>query len=47
LHSQEYPTEYAQRGGHIPGAENIPWVQAVNNKDDTFKSADELKKLYE
>src|SRR5918994_1593554 len=25
----EYPTEHAQRGGHIPGAENIPWAQAV------------------
>jgi thiosulfate/3-mercaptopyruvate sulfurtransferase len=43
----EYPTEHAQRGGHIPGAENIPWGQAVNDSDGTFKSADELKKLYE
>jgi thiosulfate/3-mercaptopyruvate sulfurtransferase len=43
----EYPTEHAQRGGHIPGAENIPWAQAVNDSDGTFKSADELKKLYE
>ena len=43
----EYPTEHAQRGGHIPGAENIPWAQAVNDKDGTFKSADDLKKLYE
>ncbi len=43
----EYPTEHAQRGGHIPGAENIPWAQAVNDKDGTFKSAEELKKLYE
>jgi thiosulfate/3-mercaptopyruvate sulfurtransferase len=43
----EYPTEHAQRGGHIPGAKNIPWSQAVNNDDGTFKSADELKKLYE
>ena len=43
----EYPTEHAQRGGHIPGAENIPWAQAVNDKDGTFKSVDELKKLYE
>src|SRR5215472_2162470 len=25
----EYPTEQAQRGGHIPGAKNIPWSQAV------------------
>jgi thiosulfate/3-mercaptopyruvate sulfurtransferase len=43
----EYPTEHAQRGGHIPGAENIPWAQAVNDKDGTFKSAEELRKLYE
>jgi thiosulfate/3-mercaptopyruvate sulfurtransferase len=42
----EYPTEHAQRGGHIPGALNIPWSQAVN-EDGTFKSAEELKKLYE
>jgi thiosulfate/3-mercaptopyruvate sulfurtransferase len=43
----EYPTEHAQRGGHIPGAENIPWAQAVNDKDGTFKSVEELRKLYE
>ena len=41
----EYPTEHAQRGGHIPGAVNIPWSQAVND-DGTFKSVEELKKLY-
>ncbi len=38
-------TETAQRGGHIPGAANIPWAQAVN-EDGTFKSADALKQLY-
>jgi len=43
----EYPTEHAQRGGHIPGAKSIPWGQAVNDNDGTFKSADELKRLYE
>ena len=43
----EYPTEHAQRGGHIPGAINIPWAQAVNDNDGTFKSVDELRKLYE
>lgn len=39
------PQEGAQRGGHIPGAQNIPWGQAVN-EDGTFKSSDELKALY-
>ncbi len=39
-------TETAQRGGHIPGAANIPWAQAAN-EDGTFKSADALKQLYE
>jgi thiosulfate/3-mercaptopyruvate sulfurtransferase len=42
----EYPTEHAQRGGHIPGAINIPWAQAVNDSDGTFKNTDELKQLY-
>lgn len=42
----EYPTEHAQRGGHIPSAKNIPWGQAVN-EDGTFKSVEDLKKLYE
>jgi thiosulfate/3-mercaptopyruvate sulfurtransferase len=39
------PQEGAQRGGHIPGAANIPWSQAVR-EDGTFKSADELRSLY-
>ena len=38
--------ETAQRGGHIPGAKNIPWSKAVND-DGTFKSADELRALYQ
>jgi len=41
----EYPTEHAQRGGHIPGAKNIPWAQAVKD-DGTFKSREELDELY-
>jgi thiosulfate/3-mercaptopyruvate sulfurtransferase len=40
------PQEGAQRGGHIPGAANIPWSQAVR-EDGTFKSANELRALYE
>ena len=43
----EYPTEHAQRGGHIPGAVNIPWAQAVNDGDGTFKNTEELTQLYE
>jgi thiosulfate/3-mercaptopyruvate sulfurtransferase len=38
--------ETAQRAGHIPTAANIPWAQAAN-EDGTFKSADQLKQLYE
>jgi thiosulfate/3-mercaptopyruvate sulfurtransferase len=38
--------ETAQRGGHIPGARNIPWAQAVR-EDGAFKSPDELRALYE
>ncbi len=37
--------ETAQRGGHIPGAQNIPWSQAVR-EDGTFKSVEELRQLY-
>ena len=39
-------TETAQRGGHIPGAVNVPWSKAVND-DGTFKAYDELVALYE
>jgi len=38
-------TETAQRGGHIPGALNVPWAKAAN-EDGTFKSYDDLKQLY-
>jgi thiosulfate/3-mercaptopyruvate sulfurtransferase len=40
------PQEGAQRGGHIPGAANIPWSMAVR-EDGTFKSPEELQALYE
>ena len=39
------PQEGSQRGGHIPGASNIPWGQAVA-EDGSFKSADDLRALY-
>jgi thiosulfate/3-mercaptopyruvate sulfurtransferase len=37
----------AEQPGHIPGARNIPWDSAVNPEDGTFKSADELRALYQ
>ena len=40
------PQEGSQRGGHIPGAANIPWASAVNEKDGTFKSVEELREIY-
>ncbi|MFN8440914.1 MAG: sulfurtransferase [Caldilineaceae bacterium] len=46
LHMADYPQEGALRGGHIPGAKNVPWARAAN-ADGTFKSADELKAIYE
>ena len=47
LHMPEYPNEGAMRGGHIPGARNVPWGKAVDAETHLFKSADELKKLYQ
>ena len=46
LAPENLPQEGAQRGGHIPGAANIPWSQAVR-EDGTFKSVEELKQLYQ
>jgi thiosulfate/3-mercaptopyruvate sulfurtransferase len=47
LHMPDYPNEGALRGGHIPGAANIPWARAINPDDGTFKTADELRAIYE
>ncbi len=41
-----YPQEGAMRGGHIPGAANIPWSRAVG-EEGAFKPVEELRKLYE
>jgi thiosulfate/3-mercaptopyruvate sulfurtransferase len=46
MHMPDYPNEGALRGGHIPGAKSIPWAKAINPDDGTFKTAEELKKLY-
>jgi thiosulfate/3-mercaptopyruvate sulfurtransferase len=45
LHMEGYEQEGAQRAGHVPGAQSIPWATAAN-ADGTFKSADELKEIY-
>lgn len=44
-HMPEYPQEGVLRGGHIPGANSVPWKTAVN-EDGTFKSPQELQKIY-
>ncbi|MFQ6113396.1 MAG: sulfurtransferase [bacterium] len=46
LHMEGYPNEGALRGGHIPGAKNVPWSRAANPEDGTFKSADQLRAIY-
>lgn len=46
LHMPGYPQEGAVRGGHIPGAVNVPWSRAVR-EDGTFKSPAELRTIYE
>ena len=43
---ERYPQEGSLRGGHIPGARNVPWARAVN-EDGTFKSTEELIALYQ
>ena len=45
-HMPEYPQEGVLRGGHIPGAKSVPWARAAN-ADGTFKTADDLRAIYE
>jgi len=45
LHMPDYPQEGAVRGGHIPGARNVPWGRAAR-EDGTFRSREELEALY-
>ena len=45
LHMEGYPQEGAVRGGHIPGADSVPWSRAAN-EDGTFKTAAELRAIY-
>jgi thiosulfate/3-mercaptopyruvate sulfurtransferase len=46
LHMPDYPNEGALRGGHIPGAKNMPWARAVNPETHTFRPASELNAIY-
>jgi thiosulfate/3-mercaptopyruvate sulfurtransferase len=46
LHMAGYPQEGAQRGGHVLGAQSIPWATAAN-EDGTFKSPEQLREIYE
>jgi thiosulfate/3-mercaptopyruvate sulfurtransferase len=46
LHMPDYPNEGALRGGHIPGARNVPWAKAIDPDDGTFRPADDLRRLY-
>ena len=45
-HMPDYPEEGALRGGHIPGAESVPWSRAAA-EDGTFKSRPELEAIYQ
>jgi thiosulfate/3-mercaptopyruvate sulfurtransferase len=45
IHMAGYPQEGAQRAGHIPGAQSIPWATAAR-EDGTFKSREELEQIY-
>jgi thiosulfate/3-mercaptopyruvate sulfurtransferase len=47
LHMPDYPNEGALRGGHIPGARNVPWARAVDPDTHCFRTADELRAIYE
>ncbi len=46
MHMPDYPNEGALRGGHIPGARSVPWKRAAND-DGSFKTADELRQIYQ
>jgi thiosulfate/3-mercaptopyruvate sulfurtransferase len=46
MHMPEYPNEGALRGGHIPGAVNVPWARAIDPERGTFRNAEELLAIY-
>jgi thiosulfate/3-mercaptopyruvate sulfurtransferase len=46
MHMPDYPNEGALRGGHVPGAKNVPWARAVDPETHTFRPADALAAIY-
>jgi len=47
MHMLDYPNEGALRGGHIPGAKSVPWSRAVDPDTHCFRSASELRTIYQ
>jgi thiosulfate/3-mercaptopyruvate sulfurtransferase len=47
MHMPDYPNEGALRGGHIPGARNVPWGRAIDAELHTFLPAPDLRAIYE
>lgn len=47
MHMPDYPNEGALRGGHIPGARNVPWARAVDPATATFLPAEALRRIYQ
>jgi thiosulfate/3-mercaptopyruvate sulfurtransferase len=45
-HLPDMPEESSMRGGHIPGANNVPWGRAVDDVDGTFKPRESLEEIY-
>jgi thiosulfate/3-mercaptopyruvate sulfurtransferase len=46
LHMEAYPNEGALRGGHVPGARNVPWARAVDPASGRFLPVAELERIY-
>ena len=47
MHMPDYPNEGALRGGHMPGAANVPWARAIDPADGTFLNAEDLRAIYQ
>lgn len=47
MHMPDYPNEGALRGGHMPGAANVPWARAIDPDNGTFLTAEGLRAIYQ